>query len=105
MLGLGSNPAGRWEGCPVTITRKIDGKEQVIELTPEEVGLAYVELRRDFDKQDILDYAKEEQRQKFLEDPDLLEETAIDLRVYLDNSDEISEILWDTVDQVIDRHV
>ena len=105
MLGLGSNPPGRWEGCSVTITREIDGKEVSIELTPEEVGQAYVELRRDFDKQDILDYAKEEQRQKFLEDPDLLEETAIDLRVRLDNSDSISEILWDTVDQVIGRHV
>lgn len=105
MLGLGSDPVGRWEGCPVTITREIDGKEVIIELTPEEVGQAYVELRRKFDKQDILDYAKEEQRQKFLEDPDLLEKAAIDLRVCLDNSDNISEILWDTVDQVIDRHV
>ena len=105
MLGLGSNPPGRWEGCSVTITREIDGKEVSIELTPEEVGQAYVELRRDFDKQDILDYAKEEQRQKFLENPDLLEKTAIDLRVCLDNSDNISEILWDTVDYVIGRHV
>ena len=89
----------------MTIIREIDGKEISIELTPEEVGQAYVELRRKFDKQDILDYAKEEQRQKFLENPDLLEKTAIDLRVCLDNSDSISEILWNTVDYVIGRHL
>ena len=91
------------------ITRKILGKSVEIEITYEEKRRAYIEMKREYDIEDIKtrleDMVEEgdELAQKILDNEEMISALADKLRENLDEDDHISECLWNTIDDLIEN--